>query len=77
LRAPSGRDKVALLDPSHAVVFPSHLRSEALGIALPEGAVFGKSMISSEVGTGGRPHLECMAGFVGIRSRQILPYSTA
>lgn len=34
------------------MVFPSHLRSEAFGISLLEGAMFGKPMISSEIGTG-------------------------
>jgi rhamnosyl/mannosyltransferase len=33
-------------------VFPSHLRSEAFGISLLEGAMYGKPMISSEIGTG-------------------------
>lgn len=46
------RDKVALLELSYAVVFPSHLRSEAFGISLLEGAMYGKPMISSEIGTG-------------------------
>jgi glycosyltransferase involved in cell wall biosynthesis len=45
-------DKVALLQLSYAVVFPSHLRSEAFGISLLEGAMYGKPMISSEIGTG-------------------------
>jgi glycosyltransferase involved in cell wall biosynthesis len=45
-------DKVALLTLSYAVAFPSHLRSEAFGISLLEGAMFGKPMISSEIGTG-------------------------
>ena len=45
-------DKVALLQLSLAVVFPSHLRAEAFGITLLEGAMFGKPMISSEIGTG-------------------------
>lgn len=45
-------DKIALLQLSRAVVFPSHLRSEAFGISLLEGAMFGKPMISSEIGTG-------------------------
>jgi O-antigen biosynthesis rhamnosyltransferase len=45
-------DKVSLLNLSYAVVFPSHLRSEAFGISLLEGAMFGKPMISSEIGTG-------------------------
>ncbi|HZW26113.1 MAG TPA: glycosyltransferase family 4 protein [Gallionella sp.] len=45
-------DKVALLQLCYAIVFPSHLRSEAFGISLLEGAMFGKPMISSEIGTG-------------------------
>lgn len=48
----SDEDKVAILDLSYAIVFPSHLRSEAFGISLLEGAMFGKPMISSEIGTG-------------------------
>ncbi|MDR7050252.1 rhamnosyl/mannosyltransferase [Duganella sp. 3397] len=45
-------DKIALLQACYAMVFPSHLRSEAFGISLLEGAMFGKPMISSEIGTG-------------------------
>jgi len=45
-------DKVALLQLCYAVVFPSHLRSEAFGISLLEGAMYGKPLISSEIGTG-------------------------
>lgn len=45
-------DKAALLTLCHAIVFPSHLRSEAFGISLLEGAMYGKPMISSEIGTG-------------------------
>ena len=45
-------DKVALLTLSYAVIFPSHLRSEAFGISLLEGAMYGKPLISSEIGTG-------------------------
>jgi glycosyltransferase involved in cell wall biosynthesis len=45
-------DKVALLTLCYALVFPSHLRSEAFGISLLEGAMYGKPMISSEIGTG-------------------------
>jgi rhamnosyl/mannosyltransferase len=45
-------DKVALLKLCYAVAFPSHLRSEAFGISLLEAAMFGKPMISSEIGTG-------------------------
>jgi rhamnosyl/mannosyltransferase len=48
----SEQDKVALLTLCYSVVFPSHLRSEAFGISLLEGAMFGKPMISSEIGTG-------------------------
>lgn len=44
--------KVALLKLCYAFVFPSHLRSEAFGISLLEGAMFGKPMISCEIGTG-------------------------
>lgn len=45
-------DKVALLTLSYAVTFPSHVRSEAFGISLLEGAMYGKPLISSEIGTG-------------------------
>jgi rhamnosyl/mannosyltransferase len=45
-------DKVALLTLCYGVLFPSHLRSEAFGISLLEGAMFGKPMVSSEIGTG-------------------------
>ena len=45
-------DKIALLQLCYALVFPSHLRSEAFGISLLEGSLYGKPMISSELGTG-------------------------
>jgi rhamnosyl/mannosyltransferase len=45
-------DKAALLTLCYGVLFPSHLRSEAFGISLLEGAMYGKPMISSEIGTG-------------------------
>lgn len=45
-------DKVALLQASHAIVFPSNVRSEAFGVSLLEGAMYGKPMISSEIDTG-------------------------
>ena len=45
-------DKVALLELCYAMAFPSHLRSEAFGISLLEAAMYGKPMISSEIGTG-------------------------
>jgi rhamnosyl/mannosyltransferase len=52
LGAVSDEDKVALLKLSRAVVFPSHLRAEAFGVTLLEGAMYGKPLISSEIGTG-------------------------
>jgi glycosyltransferase involved in cell wall biosynthesis len=52
LGAVSDEDKVALLKLCRAVVFPSHLRSEAFGVTLLEGAMCGKPLISSEIGTG-------------------------
>ncbi|NNG25242.1 glycosyltransferase family 4 protein [Telluria aromaticivorans] len=45
-------DKAALLTLCYALAFPSHLRSEAFGISLLEGAMYGKAMISCEIGTG-------------------------
>ena len=45
-------DKVAILDLSLGLVFPSHLRSEAFGLSLVEAAMRGKPMISCEIGTG-------------------------
>ena len=48
----SEQEKVNLLAACYAVVFPSHLRSEAFGISLLEAAMFGKPMVCSEIGTG-------------------------
>ncbi|MFT4060079.1 MAG: glycosyltransferase [Legionella sp.] len=48
----SDNDKIVLLNLCTAVIFPSHLRSEAFGITLLEGAMAGKPLISSEIGTG-------------------------
>lgn len=45
-------DKAALLELCYAFVFPSHLRSESFGISLLEGAMYGKPMISCEIGSG-------------------------
>ena len=45
-------DKYALFSLCRAVVFPSHLRSEAFGISLLEGARVGKPLICCEIGTG-------------------------
>ncbi|MBP8936870.1 MAG: glycosyltransferase [Agrobacterium sp.] len=44
--------KSALLELSTGLVFPSHMRSEAFGLSLVEAAMFGKPMISTELGTG-------------------------
>jgi len=48
----SDEEKVALLQHCKALVLPSHLRSEAYGMVLVEAAMFGKPMISCEIGTG-------------------------
>jgi glycosyltransferase involved in cell wall biosynthesis len=45
-------DKLALLKLAYAFILPSHLRSEAFGISLLEAAMFGKPLISCEMGTG-------------------------
>lgn len=45
-------EKVALFQLSRAIVFTSHLRSEAFGVTLLEGAMYGKPLISTEIGTG-------------------------
>ena len=46
------KEKVALLRSCLALVLPSHLRSEAFGMVLVEASMFGKPMISCELGTG-------------------------
>lgn len=48
----SEEDKVALLSLCMGFVFPSHMRSEAFGIALLEAAIMGKPMVSCELGSG-------------------------
>lgn len=50
--AVADEDKIALLTLCKALVFPSHLRSEAFGLSLLEGAMFGKPLLSCELGTG-------------------------
>ena len=44
--------KVSMFKLAKAVVFPSYLRSEAFGVTLLEGAMYGKPLISTEVGSG-------------------------
>lgn len=48
----SNEQKVALLSLCRSVVFPSYLRTEAFGVALLEGAMYGKALISTEAGSG-------------------------
>jgi len=48
----SDEDKNALITLCEAFVFPSHLRSESFGISLLEAAMYGKPMISCEIGSG-------------------------
>ncbi|MDH0896237.1 MULTISPECIES: glycosyltransferase family 4 protein [unclassified Pseudomonas] len=45
-------DKAALLQLCTAFVFPSHLRSESFGVSLLEAAMYGKPLISCEIGSG-------------------------
>ena len=45
-------DKIALLSLCRGVVFPSHLRSEAFGMTLLEGARAGKPLICCDIHTG-------------------------
>jgi rhamnosyl/mannosyltransferase len=44
--------KSSLLAACYSIIFPSNLRSEAFGVSLLEGAMFGKPLISCEIGTG-------------------------
>ena len=44
--------KIALMRLCRGVVFPSYLRAEAFGVALLEGAMNGKPMITTEAGSG-------------------------
>ncbi|QYA13689.1 glycosyltransferase family 4 protein [Rhizobium sp. AB2/73] len=61
----SDNDKIALLELCAGFVFPSHLRSEAFGLSLVEAAMFGKPMISCEIGTGtSYVNLDRVTGFV-------------
>ena len=45
-------EKVTLLRNCRAAILPSHLRSEAFGMFLVEGAMFARPLISCEIGTG-------------------------
>ncbi|MDA1076442.1 MAG: glycosyltransferase [Proteobacteria bacterium] len=48
----SNRKKVSLIKGSRGIVFPSYMRSEAFGVTLLEGAMYGKPLISTEIGSG-------------------------
>ena len=48
----SDTEKIALLKRCLALVLPSHLRSEAYGMVLLEASMFGRPLISCEIGTG-------------------------
>ncbi|WP_413285372.1 glycosyltransferase [Vibrio sp. MA40-2] len=48
----SEEDKASLHTLSKAFVFPSHLRSEAFGISLVEAQMYGKPVVSCDIGTG-------------------------
>lgn len=48
----SDAEKVALIKQCRALVLPSHLRSEAYGMVLVEAAMFGRPMVSCEIGSG-------------------------
>lgn len=45
-------EKMVLLHHCRALVLPSHVRSEAFGMVLVEGSMFGKPMVCCEVGSG-------------------------
>jgi len=45
-------EKVSLLKNCRAFVLPSHMRSEAFGMVLVEASMFGKPLITCEIGTG-------------------------
>ena len=48
----SNAEKVELLKGCQALVLPSHVRSEAFGMVLIEAAMYGRPMVSCEVGSG-------------------------
>jgi rhamnosyl/mannosyltransferase len=61
----SDAEKVALLKACRALVLPSHLRSEAFGMVLVEAAMYGKPMVTCEIGTGTSfVNLDGKTGFV-------------
>ncbi len=45
-------EKISLIKQCRALILPSHLRSEAYGMVLVEAAMFGRPLITCEIGTG-------------------------
>jgi len=65
----SDSEKASLLRLCCSVVLPSHLRSEAFGMVLLEGAIFKKPLISTELRTGtSYVNINGVTGFVVPRS---------
>ena len=48
----SDLEKISLIQGCTALILPSHLRSEAFGMVLVEASMFGRPIISCEIGTG-------------------------
>ena len=48
----SDKEKISLLRNCNVFALPSHLRSEAFGMVLVEASMFGKPMVSCEIGSG-------------------------
>jgi len=48
----SDAEKVTLIKQCRALVLPSHVRSEAFGMVLVEASMFGRPMVSCEIGSG-------------------------
>ncbi|MBP9792030.1 MAG: glycosyltransferase, partial [Rickettsiales bacterium] len=65
--------KVNYLYSCYSVILPSHLRSEAFGISLLEGCMFGKPLISCKIGTGTEyVNIDTHNGFVAEPNSQSL-----
>lgn len=73
----SEEDKNALLSLSSLLVLPSNLRSEAFGLVLLEASMFGKPMITLDIGTGTSfVNLDNKTGFV-VKSNNFIKLSLA
>lgn len=61
----SEEDKICLLHLCRALVFPSHVRTEAFGMSLVEASMCGKPMVTCEIATGTTfVNLHGVTGFV-------------